>query len=156
MSEQLRLRPHHLVCLQFYRGQGYSASYVENLSRVVASAAEGPVLVVEGQDSVCVACPGLAPDGTCLDPMAGESEVRRLDRLALAVLGVRVGEECSLAHARELLEADAIAAGRWRFDACAGCTWEDVCEGGWGELLGEAEAQARATDSADESPSGRR
>jgi hypothetical protein len=50
----------------------------------------------------------------------------------------------SLARARELLAADAISAGRWRIDACSGCTWEDVCESGWGVLLGAAEAAARA------------
>jgi len=156
VSEPVRLRPHHLVCLQFYRGEGYSAAFVENLSHILASVAETPALVVEGADSVCAACPGLAPDGTCLDPMAGEAEVRRLDRLALGVLGVHAGEECSLAHARELLEGDAVAAGRWRIEACAGCTWEDVCESGWDELLGEAEAQARASAPADDPPSDRR
>jgi len=144
------LRGHHLICLQFFRGEGYSAKFVNNLGRVIERAAENPALVVEGADDVCVACPGLAADGSCLDPNAGEIEVRRLDRLATEVLGVKPGERLSLARARELLTADAISAGRWRIEACAGCTWEDVCESGWGALLGAAESAARAHPGSDE------
>ena len=32
MSTQLR--GHHLICLQFYRGEGYSGGFVSNLQRV--------------------------------------------------------------------------------------------------------------------------
>ena len=144
------LRGHHLICLQFFRGEGYSAKFVNNLGRVIERAAENPALVVEGADDVCAACPGLAADGSCLDPNAGEIEGCRLDRLATEVLGVKPGEELSLSRARELLAADAISAGRWRIEACAGCTWEDVCESGWGALLAAAEAAARANSDSDE------
>ena len=32
----IRLRGHHFICLQFYRGEGYSAAFVSNLARVVS------------------------------------------------------------------------------------------------------------------------
>jgi len=134
-----RLRGHHFVCLQFFRGEGYSAKFVENLTDVVARAADAPALLVEGADDVCAACPGLALDGSCIDPSAGETEVRRIDRLAWEVLGMEPGAQMSLAEARERLSADAIAVGRWRFEACNGCGWEDLCEAGWDALLDEAE-----------------
>jgi hypothetical protein len=143
-SAEVHLRGHHLICLQFYRGEGYSAAFVDNLGRVVARVAEEPALIVEGADDVCAACPGLAADGSCLDPNAGEIEVRRIDRLAWEVLGVKPGDRLSLAQARELLLEDAISLGRWRFDTCAGCTWEDVCGSGWGALVRAAEDGARA------------
>jgi hypothetical protein len=148
-AEPVRLRGHHFICLQFFRGEGYSATFVDNLSRVIERAAENPALLVEGADDVCAACPGLAADSTCVDPQAGECEVRRLDRLASDVLGIKPGAALSLARARELLAADAISAGRWRIEACAGCTWEDVCESGWGALLGAAEAAARVPAESD-------
>jgi hypothetical protein len=134
-----RLRGHHFVCLQFFRGEGYSARFVENLGRVVASATDSPAVLVESADDVCAACPGLSADGACLDPNAGEVEVRRLDRLAAGVLGVQPGARLSLADARKRLAADAISVGRWRFEACGGCTWENTCEPGWDALLNEAE-----------------
>jgi uncharacterized protein len=142
-SQTPRLRGHHFVCLQFFAGQGYSFDFVQNLRRVIERVTDAPALLVEGADDVCVGCPGLAADGICLDPNAGETEIRRIDRLALQVLDARPGDQLSLAQARERLSADAITAGRWRFEACHGCTWEDVCDPGWGELLGDAEKEAR-------------
>lgn len=141
-----RIRGHHFVCLQFFRGEGYSTKFVENLTAIIERASTEPALFVESADDVCTACPGLSADGTCLDPNAGEVEVRRIDRLAREVLGVRTGERLTLAEARERLSADAIAAGRWRFEACSGCTWEDVCEDGWDKLLGEAENGATSSE----------
>jgi hypothetical protein len=140
---EVSLRGHHFICLQFYRGEGYSAAFVENLTGVVAVAAEGPAVLVEGLDSVCAACPGLSTDGMCLDPNAGEVEVRRIDRLAMQIFDVRPGDRLSLSEARARLASDAMAVGRWRFEACGGCQWEDVCERGWGAMLGDAEAEAR-------------
>lgn len=133
-----RLRGHHFVCLQFYRGEGYSPPFVANLNRIVELVAGQPALVVGGADDVCAACPGLAPDSSCIDPSAGEVEVRRLDRLAFVALGVAPGDTLSLAEARERLSVDVVAIGRWRAEACAGCAWEDVCEDGWARLLGQA------------------
>ncbi|HDL01563.1 MAG TPA: DUF1284 domain-containing protein, partial [candidate division Zixibacteria bacterium] len=30
----VRLRAHHLICLHFYRGEGYSEGFIENLETV--------------------------------------------------------------------------------------------------------------------------
>ena len=136
------LRGHHFICLQFFRGEGYSSAFVDNLTAVIDRATSQHAVLVDSADDVCAACPGLAADGTCIDPNAGEAEVRRLDRLAWGILGIEPGSRLSLTEARELLAADAIGAGAWRFEACAGCAWEHVCEAGWGSLVGEAEAQA--------------
>jgi uncharacterized protein len=131
------LRGHHFVCLQFFDGEGCPAAYVENLRAVVARTLTEPALLVESADDVCAACPSKAPDGSCIDPGAGEDEIRRIDALAYEVLGVRPGARLSLADARARLAADAVASGRWRFEACPGCAWGDACEEGWDDLLGE-------------------
>jgi uncharacterized protein len=140
-TDTVRLRGHHFVCLQFFGGQGYSAAFVENLESVVERASSTPALLVEGADDVCAACPGLASDGLCVDPNAGEPEVRHLDALAFDVLGVEPGAQLSLTEARSRLADNAIGAGRWRSDACAGCTWELICESGWNALLDEVDVR---------------
>ena len=132
----LRLRGHHFICLQFFRGEGYSKEFVRNLKRVVKRAHDERAIVVGGADDVCAKCPGLRL-GVCVDPNAGEDEVTRLDRFALELLGVQRGDDLSLAQARERLAADAVGVGEWRTHACGDCTWIDVCEPGWDELLGE-------------------
>jgi hypothetical protein len=130
-----RLRGHHFVCLQFYRGEGYSPAFVDNLRQTVEQAGREPALLVAGADDVCSACPSLSADGTCADEHAGEVEVARLDTLAHELLGAAPGDRLSLQEARERIAADAIGAGRWRREACAGCVWEGICESGWAELL---------------------
>jgi len=129
------LRGHHLVCLQFYRGQGYSEAFVANLERVQRSTAETPALIVSGGDDVCAACPGLGADGSCNDPDTGEAEALRIDALALQLLDAAIGESLSLSQARVRLAADAAACDRWRAESCASCLWEDTCADGWETLL---------------------
>ena len=139
MAPPVELRGHHLICLQFYRGEGYSATFVDNLDGVLARLADEPALVIATADAVCAACPELGADGVC----AGEVEISRIDALAFSLLSVEPGERITLAEARERLVGDAVATGRWRSGVCDGCAWENVCERGWGRLLGDAEREAR-------------
>jgi hypothetical protein len=132
-----QLRGHHLICLQFYRGQGYSDAFVSNLDRVQKLAAESPALIVSGPDDVCSACPGLGTDETCQHPDTGEAEALRIDALALQLIDAAIGETLSLSQARERLAADPAACDRWRAESCTGCVWDDACEDGWSGLLGE-------------------
>ena len=56
----LKLRGHHLVCLHYFQGEGYSREFVCNLQELVHRAEKGePVEVVVGPDDVCRACPNL-------------------------------------------------------------------------------------------------
>jgi len=144
----VRLRGHHFICLQFFRGEGYSDEFVENLAHVVERATTDRALIASGVDNVCAACPELGPDNRCASESAGgEDEIARIDELALDVLGASAGQRLSLSEARELLEADAMGVGLWRANACDGCTWETVCESGWTAMLKDAERAARASDS---------
>ncbi len=141
----VRLRGHHLICLQFFRGEGYSDDFVANLEHVIGHAESAPALIVPGVDNVCAACPELGTDSRCASEGAGgEDEIARIDALACDVLGVAPGDRLSLEAARERLEADAIGVGTWRADACHGCTWELICEPGWDAMVKDAEKAARA------------
>jgi hypothetical protein len=144
VSAPVRLRGHHLICLQFFRGEGYSDEFVENLTALLARLATAPAEVVTVADDVCAACPDLSADKLCGSESAGgEVEIRRIDALACSLLEVAPRAHITLAEARERLVADAIGVGTWRAEACDGCAWESVCEPGWGDLLGEAERAAR-------------
>ena len=135
MSAQLR--GHHLICLQFYRGQGYSDEFVANLDRVQKSAVDSPAVIVSGPDDVCAACPGLGADGTCQHPDTGEAEALRIDALALQLLDAAIGETLSLSQAHARLSGDAAAVSRWRDESCTSCPWESACDGGLQRLLAE-------------------
>jgi hypothetical protein len=141
----VRLRGHHLICLQFFRGEGYDAAFVENLTRLVARSTDAPALIVSGADDVCAACPELGAMDRCASESAGgEDQIAHIDSLALEVLDAATGEQLSLAQARGRLESDARGVGVWRARACDGCAWENVCDGGWSAMLKAAEQAARA------------
>ncbi|MBS1263903.1 MAG: hypothetical protein MAG715_01098 [Methanonatronarchaeales archaeon] len=104
----IRLRPHHLLCVQRFRGLGYSDVFVENLSEVVDHVESGePVEVVRGRDDVCSAC------GEDCD----EESVAERDAAVLNAI-----PEPTLASAREL------SAEEMR-ELCRGCRWFAVCHG---------------------------
>jgi hypothetical protein len=119
----VRVRGHHLVCLHFYRGEGYDDRFVENLAMVLQRLGDGPAVVVAGADDVCAACAGLRA-GLCTFRPDMEAEIRRLDSLAVRLLGVETGQEVCFAALRESLP-DVL--GEWRAQACAECDWKAIC-----------------------------
>ncbi|MET1123749.1 MAG: DUF1284 domain-containing protein [Archaeoglobaceae archaeon] len=117
----VRLRGHHLICLQFFRGAGYDEVFVENLRKVVERAKKEKIDVVDGIDDVCIACPHNR--GYCAYSPTSEKEVREMDEYAVKLLGV--GRETSW---EELAEKVPNVFDRWKV-YCERCDWRDSCFG---------------------------
>ncbi len=117
------LRGHHLICLHFFKGEGYDAAFVENLRRVVDSTAREGVVVHSGADDVCHACPHLAGSG-CNYLGGNEEEIRRLDALALKLLNLGVGAQAGWEGLEEMLPR---IFPEWRSRACHKCDWLSTC-----------------------------
>jgi len=118
-----RLRGHHLICLQFYRGEGYSEEFIENLENVLEKARQSGVLIVEGADDICKACPYLV-DGKCSYKENAEEEIRYLDFLALTLLGLSSERTVSW---KEISERVVDIVDEWKDKACRDCEWRKVC-----------------------------
>ena len=91
----IRLRGHTLLCLQGFRGEGYSPPFVQNLAQIHRDLAVHPdqwVEVIDQPDSVCRACPHLSEQGCRLNGERSEDEMRTQDRDVLSRLGCRAGE----------------------------------------------------------------
>ena len=114
-----KLRGHHLVCLNFFSGEGYSEEFVEVLRRAVSSSR---IEVVSGGDDVCEACPSW--ENEC--KAYGEDYIRKIDKLALTLLKLEEGDETSWEEVRERLK---IGMNVWRREVCSECDWMKVCEG---------------------------
>lgn len=120
----MELRGHHLVCLHFYRGEGYSPAFVEHLAEIVRRAEEGEEIKVAPEaDDVCRACPYLQ-GGCCEHKEGADEEIRKLDRAALAFLQVNPGDRVSWQDLREKVLA---APNRWFDSFCTGCNWLGLC-----------------------------
>ncbi len=121
----IRLRPHHLLCMLTFAGEGYTPAFVANLDAIVRRIAGGePVDLVDGSDDIC------APLAASGDEHCAGASIARRDRaalLALAAEGFALAPR-PLTFDRALFERlrAAFAAGTIR-GACRGCEWNDLC-----------------------------
>lgn len=118
------LRGHHLICLRFFQGGGYSREFIDHLFKVIEGARSGGGEVAFGSDDVCVACPYV--DGKiCARGENTEEQVRRMDEEALALLGYAKGDSWTW---DELGERIPSIFPSWFADQCLGCEWRGSCE----------------------------
>ncbi len=121
-KSMVRLRPHHLLCIQLFTGRGYDERFTAHMKNVIRELeADTGVLVTEGCDEICSQCPNRTGDGC-----DSGDRVLQLDRRVLESLGTDCG--------RELRWKDAAASVHDRilktnvFDAiCSECEWYALC-----------------------------
>ena len=90
----IRIRAHTLLCLQGFRGKGYSPEFVRNLSKIHGTLFENPetwVEVVDMPDAVCGACPHQEVSGCALNGPLSEEQMRLQDTHVLALLDLQAG-----------------------------------------------------------------
>ncbi|MGH7233438.1 MAG: DUF1284 domain-containing protein [Nitrospiraceae bacterium] len=100
----MKLRGHTVLCLQGFRGEGYSQGFVENLAaihRQLSASPEQEVEVIDVPDAVCAACPHRALSGCTVNHEHSEVEMQAQDRHVLALLGLQSG---SIVPWREILD----------------------------------------------------
>ncbi len=75
----LKIRPHHLNCMPWFIGKGYSDDFCENMQKIKARIENGePYTLVYEADDICALCPNLI-NGVCKD----NDKVLRYDRLSV-------------------------------------------------------------------------
>lgn len=122
MSEQreiVEIRPHHGLCAEFFRGEGYSGEFVRNMEHVLKKLDEEnpPVKPVTQRDMICEHCPNI---GSC-----GE-KAERYDKTVLKICGIGEGDTINWQEYRRLVREKIILAGRLR-EVCGDCQWAEIC-----------------------------
>lgn len=70
IKPSIRLRPHHLLCLQTFVGHGYSPDFTKHMTYVKSLLTADPntaITLVAGPDDLCGHCPNCV-DGSCTSP----------------------------------------------------------------------------------------
>lgn len=121
MESDITLRPHHLLCLLAFSGEGYSPEFEQEFSRLAKLYRKActMVQVVLAPDMACQACPHLE-DEQCTSPADGpDHRVVALDRAVLQLLGIQPGiHRCGALHARiGALSEEQLNT------ACSDCSW---------------------------------
>lgn len=118
MCTERRLRPHHLLCLGFFQGAGYSDSFSQNMSAVLQSlTADTPVTLAAGPDDICAACPQRS------DGCPGAAQY---DAAVLALCGWTAGQTLPWAVLRRSVEERILRSGQLE-SVCGQCQWFPLC-----------------------------
>ena len=120
----IRIRAHTLLCLQGFRGEGYSAGFVENMAaihRLLADDTSQPVEVVATPDAICGACPHLSVHGCSLRGEGSEAAMQTQDRDVLARLGLHDGDRLAWAEILDRIRTS--LTGESLTNICGRCQW---------------------------------
>lgn len=115
------LRPHHLLCLQNFRGRGYSDLFTGSMSAAAAGLRRNPrlpIYITEGADTLCRSCPN------CRGSECNSCRPALFDANVRNAFGIRYG---SIMSWEEVLEKTApLIAGRIE-ELCPDCQWKKIC-----------------------------
>lgn len=120
----VKLRGHHLICLHFFKGEGYSEKFIDNLAQVIQNLEKDKFFeVIKGADDVCSACPYLKGN-VCIYGAEGENEIRVLDNEALKLLKLGKGDKLNWKQVKTKIPK---ILPKWQEFACLDCDWKEVC-----------------------------
>ncbi|MDD3279743.1 MAG: DUF1284 domain-containing protein [Lachnospiraceae bacterium] len=116
------IRPHHGMCLGFFRGKGYSDGFVAYMVRIKEELEKGQVIcLTSGADGICERCPNYQ-EGACITA----EKVSRYDRRVLELCGLQEGDRMSWKAFETLVKEKILDLGH-RQEICGDCEWNDLC-----------------------------
>ncbi len=115
-----KLRGHHLICLNFFRGEGYSDDFIENIYSVIR---KERIEIVAGADEVCARCPYLK-DNRCSSSEYTDEKILLQDEKALKLLefkpGMIIDWKMISAKLPYIIE-------KWKQEFCMDCGYLKTC-----------------------------
>ena len=117
------LRPHHALCVRFFRGYGYSDGFCRSMESVIAVLMKNDptVTLTDGTDMICSGCPKNA-DGSC--SLSGKAA--QYDRKTAELCGLSFGAEIKWSELygrayREIVQKGLLG------EVCGDCAWSSIC-----------------------------
>lgn len=120
---EFRVRPHHGLCAEFFRGEGYDGDFVKNMSETLSllNETEPTVTLAEGVDMICARCPHNVGD-RC----ETAEKVSRYDSAVLRICGLSAGDSLRWQEFRDTVRKRIISENRLA-EVCGDCCWYEIC-----------------------------
>ncbi len=123
----IRLRGHHLLCIQGFQGYGYSNEFRENMTRIHSKIMKNQenIELVKGPDDLCEHCPNLI-NNQCKNPDE-DKNILSMDKIVLDKILKK--ENKTEFRPSELFEIvnDSFKTEKDLEDMCIGCIWFSKC-----------------------------
>ncbi len=123
MKKLIELRPHHLLCIKNFIGEGYSKEFVENISYVIRTLegnSEKLIKIKVDLDDICSKCP--ENKNTFCN---SEEKVSTLDKKAMESLDIHHGNEISWSDLKTKV-SQIITPEKFE-QICNHCSWYYIC-----------------------------
>ena len=126
-SKCLKIRAHHLCCIQGFQGYGYSPAFVSNMRSVIANI-EGspsrPIKLVSECDAICVSCPSKRECAAQKSILS--QKIRNMDLAVMKKLNIEEGTVMQADKAFRLIKSKLDNASDVE-DICGTCKWRQKC-----------------------------
>lgn len=123
LNSEIKLRPHHCLCIGFFEGKGYSDEFTANMTKVIRFLEkENPVVTLTcGFDEICSCCPN-AVSGIC----GTDDKVQRYDSKLLEFIFASSGDRMLWSDFLSLVRRN-IVDEKSVSDVCGDCKWQYIC-----------------------------
>jgi hypothetical protein len=115
-----KLRGHHLICLNFFRGEGYSEDFIKNIYTIIK---KEELYIVKGPDEVCARCPYLE-NNKCSSNEYTDEKILLQDKVALRLLELEAGKTVDWKTINVKLPG---IMEEWKVRFCQDCGYLKVC-----------------------------
>ena len=123
LAQPVLLRPHHGMCLAYFKGEGYSDGFSAHMKEVLDELQKGmDVQLYVGTDEICSACPN-NQDGIC----EARDKVAEYDSAVLERCGLKAGQVLDFAAFTKTVQEKILATDKRR-EICGNCQWNSICE----------------------------
>lgn len=126
MENILKIRAHHLLCLQGFQGYGYNRDFVRNMTEIVGKIESDPEFqIITVGDDICSCCTYYV-ERECRKNPDSAREVKNIDMRVLEKLNLKDGitgrakDFLYLTNTNLRNRSDLI-------DICGKCEWKEKC-----------------------------
>jgi hypothetical protein len=124
----MKIRAHHLLCMQGFQGYGYSEDFSKNMAEIIQNLRSSPdqkIQIITECDVICSCCPYNVKEICSKDPESHE-KIKRMDTKVLEKLELcngdifEVEEIFNIINKRLKTNFDVI-------EICGNCSWREKC-----------------------------
>ncbi|MCK4904739.1 DUF1284 domain-containing protein [bacterium] len=126
VSDTIKIRAHHLLCIQAFQGHGYSKDFVINMSKIIKDF-KNPnreIEIIAECDAICLYCP-YNIENICKKNADSLEKIKNMDMQVLKKSGLRNGAKVKAKDILLLLKTK--LRGPYIEDICGDCEWKEKC-----------------------------
>ena len=122
MEYKYKIRPHHGMCIAFFKGKGYSEEFTAHMRDIIKELENNPLVCLKvNTDELCSKCP-YNTQGICesADKVAG------YDEEVLKSCGLSDGTVLPYIDFKQAVYGNILLTGK-REEICGDCQWSGIC-----------------------------